>query len=418
MGLQLVISKNRHDYENFECRQSLLGIDWKDVSVLIFNNSKDDEVDVILELSKAGEIVEKVIYISQQINALYYGIFAGANADIYDDEGMLLEEEVLNYLVSDYKQTGMTIKPPSDDVETISKFVAAVSKESADSLLKLVNNSIWLQTLKSSVESVETALVRTDQANVSMVEMFNKTSEIIDNLQEGQMRTTEEIEKLSKYLEQVEQTSTVKSMNIFDFPTFQVPNTVPRVLYIRVYSPCKYLFSFVEAYQHYLKMTKQISSKFLIAVPKLKQYIKKYENLARLSSETINQRGIQNQELFVTHEPKSQILTAFFNMRADLYIVVDMMFGSALLAGAKVTQYSAVTGLSDIQRYGVDTKRCIISGAGLSSNIIIPTISNYAYTNSGNGKSRVPANSTVKRTKYFEVCKDKGYKALDTALGL
>lgn len=420
---QLVVSTNRYEYANFKCIQSLQNLEWENVSVLIFNSTKDSEVDTILELSKAlelskeGSAVEKIIYINQQINSLYYGLFAGAQADIYNDETMLNDEETLEYLVSDYKNTGMTIKPPKQDVETISKFVATVSKESADSLAKLIKNAVWLQTLQNSVENVETALVRTDDANVGMVEMFNKTSEIIETLQEGQTRTTEEIEKLSKYLEEVEQSSTIKPMNLFDFPTFQVPNTISKVLYIRVFSPCKYLFSFIEAYQHYLKMNKQINSKFLIAVPKLKQFIKKYENLTRLAPETINQRGIQSQELFVTHEPKSQILSAFFNMKADMFIVIDMMFGNALLAGAKVVQFGAVTGLSDIQRYSVDPKRCIISGLGLGSNIIIPSIPNYGYMSAA-GRTRVAANITNKRTKYFEACKDKGYKHLDLTLGV
>ena len=417
MSLQLVVSKNRYSYSNFECVQSLDDIEWSNVSVLIFNSCKDDEVKTILGLSKAGEIVKKIIYINKQINALYYGLFSGINADIYDDEGMLEDEETLDFLVSDYKHTGMTIKAPNDDIETISKFVATVSKESAESLSKLVKNSFWIQTLKDSVENVGTALVRTDKTNEGMVEVFNKTSEMIETLKEGQKRTQDQIAELMRYIENTEKASNNKGANLYEFPTFSVPNTVPKVLYIRVYSPCKYLFSFIESYQHYLKMNKQINSKFLIAVPKLKQYIKKYENLTRLATETINQRGIQNQELFVTHEPKSQILSSFFSMMADLFIVIDMMFGNALLSGAKIVEFGAVTGVSDIQRYQVDPKHCIISGAGLSSNIIIPGISNYAYMSVA-GKSKVPSNLTNKRTKYVEACKDKGYRGLDTALGV
>ena len=44
MSLQLVVSRNRYSYSNFECVQSLDDIEWSNVSVLIFNSCKDDEV--------------------------------------------------------------------------------------------------------------------------------------------------------------------------------------------------------------------------------------------------------------------------------------------------------------------------------------------------------------------------------------
>lgn len=415
---KLVVSTNRFDYINFKCTQSLQNVDWNNVECLIFHTSRDNDVDTILELSKAGEVVKKVIYINQQINSLYYGLFAGIEADIYNDESMLADEETLNFLVEDYKKTGMTIKAPNLDMATISKFVAAVSKESVESLSKLVKNNLWLQTLESSLKSVETALVRTDEANVGMVEIFNKTSEIIETLQEGQTRTTEEIEKLSKYLAEVEQKSQGKNQNsMFFFTTFQVPNTVPKVLYVRVYSPCRYLLSFIGAYQHYLKMNKQIQSKVLIAVPKLKQYIKKYDSFTRLATETINTRGIQTQEVLVTQEPKPQILNAFFNMHADLYIVIDMMFGDALVQGAKVVQLNAINGVSDIKTFGLKPDKCIITQVGLNSNIVIPHLKGYSYVAGANDTKSI-ANLTNKRTKYFENCKDTGYKKLDTLLNL
>lgn len=423
--IKLVVSTNRYEYLDFQCTQSLQNVAWENIECLIYHTSRDNDVDTILELSKAGEVVPKVIYINQQINSLYYGLFAGIDADIYNDESMLSDEETLNFLVEDYKNTGMTIKAPNLDMETISKFVAAVSKESVESLSKLVKNNLWLQTLESSLKSVETALVRTDEANVGMVGVFNKTSEIIETLQEGQTRTTEEIEKLSKYLSEVEQRSQGKNQNsMFFFSTFQVPNTVSKVLYIRVYSPCRYLLSFVGAYQHYLKMNKQLQSKILIAVPKLKQYIRKYDTFTRLATETINTRGIQTHEVFVTQEPKPLILNAFFNMNADLYIVIDMMFGeSALLQGAKVVPLNAINGVSDIKTFGLKPDRCIITQVGLSSNIIIPHL--QGYNNNPTGDNRTISNLTNKRTKYYESChgkdsngKDKAYTKLDKLLGI
>ena len=417
MGQKLVVSTNRYEYSGYKCVSSLQNIDWKSVDVLIYNRAKDGDVDAILELSKACDVVPVLIYINRQINSLFYGIFAGANGDIYDDEDMLNQEDVLDFLVSDYKKTGMTMKSPSADVETIAKFISSVSMENAEALSKMINNSVLVQTLQNSIKSVETSLVRTDEANEEMIKMFNKTSEIIDVLKSSQDKTTQKIEELSQFLTKVEQSSSVKGSNIINFPTFQVPNTVQKVFYIQVFSPCRYLVSFISFYQHYLKYQKQVNAKILIAVPRLKQFIKKYEDFTRLAPETINNRGISNNEIFVTHEPKAQVLSAFFNMKADMYIVVDMMFGEPLLAGAKVNKFSAVTAISDIKRYGVDPTKCIISTYGVGQNIVIPRISKYGYINVP-GKPFSPELITGKRTKYFDACGSKAYLQLDKLLGI
>ena len=197
--MQLVVSKDKRNYHEFTWINSLQNIDWSTVDVLVYHSSKDTEVDTILELSRAGESVEKIIYINQNINSLYYGLFTGLDADIYDEESYLEDDETLGFLVSEYKETGMTVKSANTDVETIAKLLETISTETPESLAKKINNPMWMKSLESSIKNVETALVRTDDANVNMVEMFNKTSEIIDTLQQGQTRTTEEIEKLSRY---------------------------------------------------------------------------------------------------------------------------------------------------------------------------------------------------------------------------
>lgn len=414
--MQLVVSEKKYEYSNFVNVQSLKDINWDDVEVLIFNSCKDKDVDAILELSKAGKKVEKLIYISDNIVPLFQALFQGMRGDIYNDSDALGDEEILEYYVEEYKNTGGTIKEVNSDAEKMTDFVKTLSNMDVSELQEKITNPLWLQSLEDAMSNVETSLVQTDDVNTSMVELFNKTSEIIEALQEGQEKTTAEIEKLSKFLNDLEQKSNTKQSNNFVYPSIAVPNTLPRVLLVKVYSPCKFLFSFLESYQHYLKMSKQIQSKILIAVPRFKQMIKKYESFTRLAPETIGTRGIQNQEIFVTFEPRYQIMNAFFGMRADLYIVVDYFYGEPLLTGAKVVTLNAITGLSDIQRYKLEPKKCIISHVGLSSNITIPSIASYGYMASANGK-KTPATSMNKHTKYAEACKDKGYKQLDKLLG-
>lgn len=414
--MKIVVTDKKKDYLEFKSCQTLKGVNWDSVDVLIYNSSTDSEIDTILELSKAGKKVEKLIYIYDEPNPFLNALFLGLHADIYNDVEGLEDEEILEYYVEDYKNTGATVKSVNSDADKMIDFIKSLEDLDEQELKEKISNHLWLQSLKASMTNVETSLIQTDEANTNMVELFNKTSEIIETLQEGQSKTTAEIEKLSQYLQDIEEKAQNKSTGNFVYPSVQVPNTVTRVLFIKVYSPCKYLFSFLESYQHYLKMSKQINSKFLVVAPKFKQIIKKYEEFTRLAPETIGTRGIQNQEIFVTFEPRPHILNAFFAMHADLYIVIDYLYGEPLLKGAKVITLNAVTGLSDIPRYNLDSKTCIISQTGLSSTITIPTINGYSYMTNASGK-KVAATLMNKHTKYAEACKDKSFKHLDKLLG-
>ena len=416
MGLRYIVSNEKANYLNYKCTNTLQNIVWESVDVLIFNASKDTDVEAILALSKAGEIVPKIIYINSSLNSLFYGLFTGLNADIYTDESMLSDESILDFLVDSYHETGMTVKSVNEEVETISKFIATVSKENVKSLDTILNNQVLIETLKNSVKSVETSLVRTDEANGDMVKVFNKTSEMIQILKDNQDKTANEIEKLGQYLEEVEsKKNSSASTGVTIFATFSVPNTVKKVLYIQVLSPCIYLNSFVGAYQDYLKMTKQLKTKVLLAVPKFKQYIKKYGTLTRLAPETLATRGMSNNDVFVTFEPKSNVLEAFFDYKADLHIVVDMLYSEPIIKGAKLVSLSAVTSLSDIKRFGLDGKRCIVPIQGAAVNIFIPRIQNYSYTKVGNQTK--PTTAVAKKTAYFDTCREGAYAKLDKLLG-
>lgn len=410
----------KHSYDNYKCTQTLQNIDWSTVDALIYSSSKDSDVDAILELSKAGEIVKKIIYVNSSLNALFYGLFTGVNADVYNDENMLDDESILDFLVDSYHETGMTVKSVNADVETIAKFIASVSKESAESLDKMLRNPILLKTLESSVQSVEHSLIRTDEANGDMVKMFNKTSDMIQVLKDGQAKTTAEIEKLGRYLDDIENRKG-SSTGIMIYPTFTVPNTVKKVLYIEVYSPCQFLNSFILAYRDYLRQAKQVNSKLMFVVPKLKKYITKYSELTRLDAETLAIRNISSNDVFVTFEPKSQVLDAFFSYKADIHIVVDMLYSEPLLKGAKLINLSAVSSLNDIKRFGLKGSSCILSSQGTATNIVIPKITNYLVTQGRNQKTE-KATEVTKKHKYFQACTNSegtgAYNKLDRLLAL
>ena len=62
--IKIVVSTNHYDYMNFKCIPSLQNIEWENVECLVFHSTRDNDVDAILELSRAGDCVKKVIYIN------------------------------------------------------------------------------------------------------------------------------------------------------------------------------------------------------------------------------------------------------------------------------------------------------------------------------------------------------------------
>lgn len=407
--MNLIISTINFKHHNFTVSKTLKNIEWEGIDAVIFHESIDSELDTILGLADAFSTVKKFIYINDNLHSLFVGLFMGMDGDIYNDSSLLKDEDTLNFLISDYKNTGMTIKTPEGDVEALVKLISALSNEKAETLENLIKSNFLLRSIEKSVNNVGKELVRTEQANKTMVEIFNRTADMIKHFSEEGAKLQQEIDSLNKTLDEVEKNFGRGGMlsTPYIFPTFQVPTTVSRVLYVRVYSPCRFLLTFLGAYQHYLKMEKRINSKMLIAVPKLKQFLAKYEKLPRLDAETVNNLNISNLgDTLVTFEPRSTVLNSFFNIKTDLYIVVDMMFGDNLIAGYKVEQVNAVTSLSDIETFKLKNDRTIVSLRGMHSNIVIPYIKNV--------NSKVPATSVY--TYYNELCNDKAYAKLNNII--
>lgn len=400
---KLLVSVNNYSIEGVKCIKSFKNIDWKDVECLIFHSSSDSDMEIMLTLSKIKGVVPKVIYINSFMNPLYYCIFTGLNADIYDDEQHLLDDGILNFLVDSYKETGMTIKPPNTDVETLAKSIAIISSSNVDNIQKLVNNPFWVKTLDTAVSNVDSAIERASQANINMVDFIREATKYIESLEDGQYKTTQEIEKLKKYLDEIERKQRPNAP--FIFSTYTVPVSVPRVLYIKVVGHCRFLTSFIIAYQHYLKMKKQYSSKILLALPKLKLYMVRYKEMSRLAPDSIDIMNVSASDMYVTYEPKKIVLDTFFGQsNINIFIVIDMLLGDNLIEGHMVETFTAGSGVSDVKRFNLTPKRTILPMVGVPDCLIIPYINGY-----------VNSNEHTRITHYFERC-NVIYEKLDMAL--
>lgn len=403
MGKQtLLISINNYEIEGVKCSRTFRNIDWSEISCLIFHSSSDSDLDISLELSNIKGKLEKVIYINKSINPLYWCIFMGLDADIYDSEDYLQDASVLNYLIDNYKNTGMTIKAPDSDVETLAKCIENIASSNMEMVQQMLSNDFWLKTVNTAVTNVGAVIDRANKANIDVVAMIDRAKALIDSLERSQENTTRELEKLKQKIDEVERKE--RPNVVFSYNTYPVPATVQKVLYVRVYSHCRHLNTFLRAYQHYLKMTMQCTSRMLITVPKLKLYMEKYNDIPRLSPDNVDMINMGASDLYVTYEPKKVVLDRFFSQNVNLFIVVDMMFGEPLLKGHMVEEFYSASGVSDIRHFHLDPSRTISPMVSLEGGISLPFIKNFSTFN-----------ANVKKAKCFEHLKER-YEKLDSVL--
>lgn len=402
----LLVTTDNYNLKRIRTVKTFENIEWSNVSTLIFHSTTDPDISLIGELTSLKDKVDKVIYINSKFNPLYFCMFTGLDADIYDSEEFLSDDEMLEFLVDSYKETGMTVKSPNGDLEVLAKSIATISTSSVDGLQKMLSNEYWTKTLTTAVSNVDNAIARASQININVVEMLTESTKLIRDLEDTNIRTNDEIQKMQNIIQEMEKKT--RPSTPFIFSSYNVPVNVPKVLYIKLYGNCRYLNSFILAYQHYLKMNRQYNAKVLFLMPKLKLLMQKYRDVAtRLAPESLGIVELQANSVFQTFEPKKSVMDAFFTQSGtQIFIVIDMMFGEKLLNGHMVKEVYGVGSSSDIERFKLNPSRCIMPISARRESILISHIKSYTQ-----------ANAATKRSLYFDRCAES-FKRLDKILGL
>ena len=394
---KLLVTTGDYTPEGYRVVRSIVDMDWDNVEGIIFNDSKDDDFTVLTELANPavrGKL-KFVIYINSEINPIFYGLFSGMGADIYNDNSHLESIEVLDFIVSQYGQNkGLTIKSPSQNLEALNRSLEKVlSEDSKDAAI--VANKVWKKTVSEALAVVDTTLTRADQINSDMVRVIGEAKEKTDKLIETNNEISESLKNLS---EAVNEFSNGVSSPTRIYSTYKVSSATKKVLSIKCYSHCTYLMSFLIAYQKYLKSTKMTDSRLLLILPNLSVFTTRYQSIPRLAIETLGTMINMNHSLYCTFEPKREILNKFFDGNNMLYIVVDEMYSNSIIgSGAKVEKFNAVSALSDVSRFELDINKTFFPIVAMKGGFNIPYIEDYStrYTT-----------DTAKLSAYFSACKE------------
>lgn len=409
--MNLVVTTSEHDYAGFHCTSTLRGIDWATVDALIYNVSVDSVVDVSMALAAVPGRVSKVIYIANPFNPVLHSLFSGMNADLYDDVSLLDDEDTLSFLVEEFGNTGMTVKGISEDVSRISEFVGAVEAGNT------FDNPVYLKTLQTSLDNMSTSLALVDQTNAGMLQVFGKTSAILDNLESQRRKMDGEIDQLRRNLNLAKTMAAGATHGgITMYPEYRLPAQVLNCIHVKAYSPCMYLGSFLYYYHLYLRERVGRPTRLLIITGKAQMVQKRYEKIPTLRADQVPTPDMLKSSVFVTSDPQQSVLNTFFGMPATVYIVLDISYGAPILTGPRVIQLAAVSSIGDISRFGLKSQNCFLPIAGVSNSLNIKRIKSFGYMTKGD---EIVATTERERARnYFEVFHDSLYRKLDSLLGI
>lgn len=402
----VLITTEGYTLKGFTVTDTILGIDWGGIEGVIFNSCKDDDLAVLSEIAKVKDSLKYIIYVSSDIKPIFFSLFSGVNADIYDSSELLGDAAIVEFMITQYHKTGLTIKSSSQEFANLNKSLTKVISAGEDDVHNFVQNKLWKKTVHEALATVDTALARNDQINSDMVQIIGQAKDKMDKLIDTNQEISEQLESLTS---SVAEFSNNVSATPMLYPSYKVSAATKRVMYIKCYSHCSYLVSFLIAYQKYLKQTIGVDSRILLVLPNLPVFTSRYKELPRLAIETLGVLTNLNKELYCTFEPKREVMKRFFDGNNVTYIVVDEMYSSQVISsGAKVEKFYGVSGRSDLARFNLDASRTFFPVVGLEDGFVIPYIQDY------NTKyNSVP----TKLQAYYAVCKSL-YERLNKILGI
>lgn len=383
----LVISTRELSLKGVTIVDSIKGIEWGKWDYVVFNSCKESDSETLTQLTAIRDFPKiKVVLIGAEIQTLWYYIFTGLDADIYEGLEYLEEQDIFEYLLDNFHNNKeMCVKNPTEGVESLGKFLTLFSTASSEEILETVNNKLWLSSLHEVVEYTHNSLIKTSDMGSEVLVLMSKTHEMVKTLEESQVNTMNQIVELQRIVKELTEnvaspSSDTKKNAPTIFSTYRVPLAVKNVMYIRVISEIPYINSYLVAFQHYLKINKQLNSKILLMYRKSKVDMERFSHLQTLAPETVGLIDNNYDKVAITYEPTKAVLDSWFkgSNKTNLFIIIDYLKGDSMITGHNVKEYYTVSGMTDMRKLGKDKKeRCFVALVGLAKNLRIPAITGY-----------------------------------------
>lgn len=405
--MRVIVSTELEDnYSNFVVVDNFKRVrELSGVTTLIIHKYAENDFDAGVFISEFyNNGISQFLYINEKPSATMKLVLEGVSGKIYDDVFYFEDEEELMYLVEDEadsdgeESTELTVSNIQVIRGFIQSYIRGEERIKAPLYLEQVNQAINELTTLTEVKNTQLTTM-----GKSAISVFEKASTIITNMDKQRQlleRQLKELEELSP-----QQPKPSFGGNILFFPSYKYIGTA-RVLLIREVAPCRYLTSFILAYEHYLHYELNKRVKLIFVHQKGAGVSKRYDSFTAITQESMNMTSLYDAEIIATNNPKSNVWKEIFSKQCDVFIIVDRLYGSQDIVTGRVSKINAVSGISDLNRFKIQKGSCIFPVTKQDDCFFsIPTIKSY------------PQGQDVRLAAYGQICKDK-YQKLDDYLQL
>lgn len=407
--MRYIVTKEELKVRGYNVVRSIKDVNIEDCECMIFNSSENSMVEDLLLLSTLKDKNIKSIFINDDIEPLYSIAFNGLQGVIVKQSSsmeILKDNEVLDYLVNSYRDSGMNAKTTSQEFESLVECVKVLSEASeGDKLVEVINNELWKKNLQAKLSNIDVAIAKANEKDTAVIQLLGKLSKMLDDVNRNNEEMAMQISALQKSVMDMQISGARNNLNFF--PRYSVSPALKHVLYVKEESTCPFLRSFMYAYMKHVSRVKELNFKMLVVLPKLKSVMEKYRSLPKLSPDSIKLVSIDSSDVYVTFEPTKAVLDKLFSSRDDGYIVLDCSYGDELLTGHTIVRLNAVSSYADMERLKLKEDRTIMSMITTERNIEIPYFKEYV----------TQKNDASKISLYVSYCKEQ-YEKLDKMLNL
>lgn len=375
------------------------------VTTVIIHTFKESEFDagtLIPKLREKG--AELFVYINENPSTTIRLLISGLRGYYYPDEFYFSDEDELAVLVEDIEgehaiSNNMETSLAAPSLDIVTDFIEAFARGE-----ERIKTPLYLERVTNAVNELSVLThqqeLQISAMGASALDVFEKVSSIISNM-DTQRKL---IEKKLDELEQNQNSQMNASRPSFgNSITFFTPynHLGNKVCIFREYTPTRYLTSFIMAYAHYLKYVKNKRVKVVFVVQRGYTVFKKYDDFTCITQESMHMETLYDAEIIVTNNPKKEVMKKLCTKPADVFLVVDRLYGNQAIVSGRVMQVNVASSNGDIKRFDLKPEETIFSvTAPPKCMFTIPTIKNFPTQ----PEARMAALSQVM---------EKGFKKLD-----
>ena len=329
------------------------------IETLIIHHFKEKVFDVGIFINECKDSgIKRFIYISENPDETIKMCLKGLNSYVYTTEDYLEDEEELKFLIDDIIQdenkNSTALSNVEQNVNILEEFIDGFKRKDPK-----IGAPIYLNRAQEAVNELSVVTQKQELQLTTMGEesrkIFSQARTIIEQL------ILQNKEREAQILEVQQNANTTAarvpmSSSVSIYSPYSHFSAVP-VLLFREYSPCRYLTSFVMAYEHYLHYQLNKRVKLIICHSKDAQISKKYtgNDFVAITDVSYKTTSLYDNEKIAINVPKKDLLKKLIDVsNIDIVIVVDRLYGNTpIIKGKHITTINAISGSSDVERFGL-----------------------------------------------------------------